>query len=77
MTKEDIPPQVAGSEPVEEGTSCQQGPSGTCGSDAGVTDDMSHRQVTPSLDSDVSSKPSGLGLLGSYSSDSDSDSTHS
>ena len=60
---------------VEEVASCQPGSAGS--GDPGVTDDVSVSQVTPSLNSHVSSKPSGLGLLGSYSSDSDNDSTHS
>ena len=73
-TNEDNPPHTAGSEPGEEVTG---GPSSTGSSDTGVTGDMSVSQVTPSLVSHVSPKPSGLGLLGSYSSDSDNDSTHS
>ena len=70
-TNEDNPPHTAGSEPGKEVTG---GPSSTGSSDTGVTGDMS---VSQSLVSHVSPKPSGLGLLGSYSSDSDNDSTHS
>ena len=76
-TVEDKPSSQSTSKPVEEVPSCQPALISTGSSDTGVTSDMSVSQVTPSLVSHVSPKPSGLGLLGLYSSDSDNDSTHS
>ena len=76
-TVEDKPSSQSTSKPVEEVASCQPALISTGSSDTGVTSDMSVSHVTPSLVSHVSPKPSGLGLLGSYSSDSDNDSTHS
>ena len=76
-TVEDKPSSQSTSKPVEEVASCQPALINTGSSDTGVTSDMSVSHVTPSLVSHVSPKPSGLGLLGSYSSDSDNDSTHS
>lgn len=75
-TVEDKPPQST-SKPVGEVASCQPALISIGSNDPGVTSDMPVSQVTPSLVSHVSPKPSGLGLLGSYSSDSDNDSTHS